>query len=343
MRLRRGIVATGLLFVFGVVLCSPLALAYKGEEDPLWKKNRFQKKVGAIGRQILKDNGVDEKIAFILDNGSGAENVNAYAYRSYAKVYMERELLNYMDNDDELAGILSHEIAHILMRHNRFRGLKQGIATTVITTPFMVAGVLAGPAGVAGGTSLGLGLSKLFNHVTGTQSQRGMEKQADIVAVQLMSNAGYDPNGFIDILEKISGDGSRATIWRDHPASGDRIESVIKAVAVLKETDGKEAIVEERDHRPPFRWQKSYKYTYKASKRKISKKDMDQAVAAFEQERAAMLAADEAEDEVVTGKSETVAKKREPALKPAEDVPVNAMVITDPDTIQMLEEMHLDE
>lgn len=125
-------------------------------------------------------------------------------------IYVYTGILKFLDSEDQLAGVLGHEIAHADMRHSTRQMTKMyGVQ--------VVAQVLAGNkeaiAQVAGGI-LGLSFSRKF------------EKEADLKSVQYLCSTDYNADGGAGFFIKINEMGGSGTpeFLSTHPDPGDRIE-----------------------------------------------------------------------------------------------------------------------
>lgn len=101
----------GIVFVGSSAMAEDVMLISGVNLANFWKKKGIdQEKVLAVGQKILIDNKIPKRVPiFVLYNN---KELNAYS-RTYDKcVYIYSSLFSYMDNDDELAAVLSHEIAH---------------------------------------------------------------------------------------------------------------------------------------------------------------------------------------------------------------------------------------
>lgn len=79
--------------------------------DNFWQKNgTTEQKVLSVGHKILHDNKIDRRIPIVMDRSLSSVNANSSPYYKTVTVYYG--ILPYIDNDDELAYILAHEIAH---------------------------------------------------------------------------------------------------------------------------------------------------------------------------------------------------------------------------------------
>ena len=106
-------------------------------------------------------------------------------------VYVDKGLIIEVENEAELAGLMAHEIAHVAARHaTRFATRKY--AWNVLSIPITY---LSGPAAL-GTNQIGPLTLGRFN--------RDAEIEADLLGIEYQYAAGYDPQAFIDVLEKLS-------------------------------------------------------------------------------------------------------------------------------------------
>lgn len=102
---------------FSILICILVTSSATADELRLDKETQFQKKVMQIGFKILNDNQIEKRMTFYY---SPRQNVNASTYLSSKQITLYKGILPFVDSDDELAAILSHEIAHGVDAH---RGL----------------------------------------------------------------------------------------------------------------------------------------------------------------------------------------------------------------------------
>lgn len=146
-------------------------------------------------------------------------DVNAFALPG-GYVYVTSGMLRAVRNDDELAGVLAHEITHVTLRH----GTNQASKALIAQMPLEV---LSGQLG--GGLSanlarlgIGFGLNSLF-----LRYSREAETQADVGAVQLMRRAGYNPYGLASFMRRMRGGGG---FFSDHPSPTNRVERIEREI-----------------------------------------------------------------------------------------------------------------
>jgi predicted Zn-dependent protease len=135
------------------------------------------------------------------------DSVNAFA-TSGGFVYVNRGLMEEADTEAELAGVMAHEIGHIVGRHaiNRMRELA-------------LARGIAGGLGVNQDALVGLGVElALF-----LPNSRSAEYEADTLGFHNMGRAGYDQRGFITFMQKLGQSGSPPEFLSTHPNPDNRV------------------------------------------------------------------------------------------------------------------------
>ncbi|MGD1968856.1 MAG: M48 family metalloprotease [Desulfobacterales bacterium] len=157
--------------------------------------------------------------------------VNVDTYNAFAipagYIFINSGLMAAMDNEEQLAGILAHEIAHVNARHisqKIERSKKIGWAT--------MAGIAAGVLiGAAGGAEAGQALTQ-GSQAAGAAAElsysRDNEIQADQLGLIYLNDAGYNGEGLLKILKKMRskqwfGTEQIPTYMRTHPAIDERI------------------------------------------------------------------------------------------------------------------------
>lgn len=174
----------------------------------------------------------------VLDN----EHVNAFAAPG-GQILMTSGLLNRLNSESELAGVLAHEIAHVLQKHQLdaiaalgkagvAKGLGQIAGEHALsragTGTRTAASVLGGPEAIAG---------LIVDGFYARPLDRSLEYDADRMGVIIAARAGYDPYGFITVLqmmESLAKDSPFfALINKTHPSPTDRITELEKIASTL--------------------------------------------------------------------------------------------------------------
>jgi len=172
-----------------------------------WDSEAALKRVNTIGQKILKANNVNYPIEFKVSN---EEDVNAYANID-KEIFVYKGLLEYVNNDEELAGVISHEMGHIINGHCA----KQGVLNTGISV-------------IASATIKNQYANAIGQHMVQSKISRSDEFEADLTGIDLMTKAGYNPLAMISLLNKISG--NYIDILQTHPSGEKRLLNVYNYV-----------------------------------------------------------------------------------------------------------------
>ena len=131
-------------------------------------------------------------------------------------------LLEKLNSPAELAGILGHEIGHVVHRHGLI-----GLARTVWfqLTFSLVLGDIAGPGG---------GLSSLASHIALLKFSRDQENESDLYGINLMLAADIPPLGFPDFLQQTD-DLGLISWFSTHPNPAERADFLRSLVETLEQ------------------------------------------------------------------------------------------------------------
>ncbi|MSS70303.1 MAG: peptidase M48 [Candidatus Latescibacteria bacterium] len=158
-----------------------------------------------------------------------SDEVNAFALPG-GYLYVNRALIQTADNESELAGVMGHEIGHVVGQHGAKQltkqlGLEALLGVVAGENPSIGRQLAAQVAGVGAGLTL-------------LKYGREAELEADAYAVQETYDAGIDPGGMATFFEKLlamhdEGDSGFAQIFSTHPPTRERIERVHGLTAEL--------------------------------------------------------------------------------------------------------------
>jgi predicted Zn-dependent protease len=191
------------------------------EQVGLYNAEFLKNYVDAVGRRLVSTLG-DTPYSFRFDIVDQAEP-NAFATPG-GYVYLSRGLLALINTEDELAGILAHEISHVVLRHHA-RQASRSRLPGLLTIPGRVVGavvsedvgnVINAPLEAAGQVYL-------------SSFSRAQEAEADREALGMVARAGYDPQGLgsaLDTLgravQALTGESGRFSFFDTHPATPER-------------------------------------------------------------------------------------------------------------------------
>jgi len=184
--------------------------------------------VNRLGQNLVRNS--DAKVPFTI-KVIDTEEVNAFALPG-GFFFVNSGLILKADNEAELAGVMSHEIAHVAARHGT-RQATRGEIAQLATIPLIFMGGWTG-YGIRQAASVAIPVGFL-------KFSRGFESDADLLGLEYMYKSGYDPGAFVDFFEKIQSlekkkPGTMSKVFSTHPMTDDRIQTAQKNIqAYLKE------------------------------------------------------------------------------------------------------------
>jgi hypothetical protein len=186
--------------------------------------------INRVGQNVVLHS--DAKIPFTI-KVIDSDEVNAFALPG-GFFFVNKLLILAADNEAEIAGVMAHEIAHVAARHameNAGKGqfLGYGILAGLILT--------GGIAGTILQNTAGLGQALAFFSFS-----RGAESEADVLGVQYLYAAGYDPTAMSTMFEKLATKnkkkpGTLSKLFSTHPQSVDRRDASIALVSRFPEKE----------------------------------------------------------------------------------------------------------
>src|SRR6202049_4799366 len=179
--------------------------------------------VNRVGQNLVRNS--DAKVPFTI-KVIDSEEVNAFALPG-GFFFVNSGLILKADNEAELAGVVSHEIAHVAARHGT-RQATRGEIANLATIPLIFMG--------GGWTTYGIyQAASVLVPIGFLKFSRGFESEADMLGLEYMYKAGYDPTAFVDFFEKIETldkrkPGTMAKVFSTHPMTDDRIRAAQKNI-----------------------------------------------------------------------------------------------------------------
>lgn len=215
-----------LFFVFGLFIFSQHAAAASSSQAeiewgqrickdveaqvPLLKDEKIQQRVKTIGLKVAavvprRDLPYTFKV---LDN----PEVNAFAVPG-GFIYVCKGLLTALPSDDEVAGVLAHELGHIQKKHS----IKQSDQSLGLAALFLL---LLGDRG--------LPLQSIAQQAIMAGYSRTDEREADQLGLQYSMQAGYNPYGILLTMEKLATmeQPYHYDLFADHPEAKERIQLI---------------------------------------------------------------------------------------------------------------------
>jgi predicted Zn-dependent protease len=185
-------------------------------------------RIRQIGDKIANVSGRDD---FQWEfNVIESEQVNAFCLPG-GKVFFYTGILNMMDNDDQIAAVMGHEIAHALARHGAERMSIQMVSQAggqilgaVLEVPAQYQGLYEQAYGVGSNVAVMLPFSRSHEH------------EADQIGVYLMWKAGYNPDAAVVFWEKMQSASQGKSVpefLSTHPSDQSRIDAINAFIKTL--------------------------------------------------------------------------------------------------------------
>ena len=188
----------------------------------LYPEQRLQTLVDAVGNRLVQ-NSLARETPYQYDFHllADSKTINAFALPG-GQCFITYALFSQL-NEDQLAGVLGHEIAHVVGRHSAER-IAESTFWQTLATGASVGGDMGSLVGSIGQNTL-------------LQNGRDDELESDELGVLMMIQAGYDPNEMIEvmrILKKAAGPNRVPEFQSTHPDPENRIEKIRAAIKKYK-------------------------------------------------------------------------------------------------------------
>ena len=186
--------------------------------------------VNRVGQNIVLHS--DAKVPFTI-KVIDSDEVNAFALPG-GFFYVNKGLILAADDEAEMAGVMAHEIGHVAARHameNQAKGMLAEI------------GLMAGSIFLEGLGGMLINQGAQFGALLGFMKfSRSAESEADMLGVEYLWAAGYDPNAMSTMFEKLAAKnkkkpGTFSKLFETHPQSVDRMEASRALVARFPEKE----------------------------------------------------------------------------------------------------------
>jgi len=184
----------------------------------LYENPKLMKYVNLVGRVlVMNTNRPELEFHFAVLN---TDEINAYAAPG-GYIFVTRGAVAKMQDEAELAGVLAHEIGHVVEKHVVKELNIKGSDDSAVSGLARVIGGSSDSARLAFAQAVDQAMDMLFKN----GSQREDETQADRDAVLFCALSGYEPAGLVRYFERINGIKGKQTevLDKTHPAYADRI------------------------------------------------------------------------------------------------------------------------
>ncbi|CAN5879599.1 M48 family metallopeptidase [soil metagenome] len=186
--------------------------------------------VKKVGQRLVKATNADETpYQYDFHLLADRKTVNAFALPG-GQVFITEALFRMLKTEDELAGVLGHEIGHVVGRHS-----SEQIAKSNLLGGLTTAAVIATSSDQ--GNNGSVQLANLVNQLVSTKYGRADEIESDKLGVRFLHESGYNPEALIrvmEVLKQASGGGGGPEFMSTHPSPENRIQLIQEEIAKLK-------------------------------------------------------------------------------------------------------------
>ncbi|MCE9520240.1 MAG: M48 family metallopeptidase [Verrucomicrobia bacterium] len=178
--------------------------------------------VNRIGQKIVRSTDVARTpYQFDFHLLADRQVVNAFALPG-GQVFMTEALYRMLGSEDEIAGVLGHEIGHVVGRHSSEQIAKGNLFNGITNA------IVIGASGSQGGYDAARA-AQMVNQIITLKYSRSDESEADKLGVRFLIESGYNPEALIrvmEVLKKASGGSHQPEIMSTHPDPGNRAEDI---------------------------------------------------------------------------------------------------------------------
>ncbi len=190
---------------------------------------KAQALVSRVGERLISGTAVrSTPYQFKFHLLADSETINAFALPG-GQIFITAALFNKLKNEDQLAGVLGHEIGHVVGRHSN----QQMAKSSLISGIAQGFGVMLSDGGGTGGMQV----AQMLGNVVNMKYGRDDENESDALGVRFLMEAGYDPEamiGVMEILKASAGGRGQAEFMSTHPDPGNRIEHIRAEIGKIR-------------------------------------------------------------------------------------------------------------
>ena len=185
----------------------------------LYPDQALQDYVDLVGERIIQNSEASEsEYPFEFHLLRDGRTINAFALPG-GQVFLTAALMSRLTTEAQLAGVLGHEIAHVIARHGAERIAKQQLGAALVNA-----------VGVAASDGSGSGrgaaaVAQAVNQLVSLDYGRDDELESDRLGFQFMVQAGYNPDGIVGLMEILNSTrqgGEPPEFFSTHPNPGNR-------------------------------------------------------------------------------------------------------------------------
>jgi len=182
--------------------------------------------VNLVGKRLASSREAQESEFPFTFEVVADPSINAFALPG-GPMFINTGLLKAVDNEAQLAGVMGHEMSHVILRH----GTNQASKSELLRLPAILGSQIGGSvAGQLAQLGIGLGANSVL-----LKFSRTAETQADLTGSHLMAEAGYNPMEMARLFEILSAQGGQRAFqfMSDHPNPDNRERAIAEEASHL--------------------------------------------------------------------------------------------------------------
>jgi len=188
------------------------------KEKPVSNNRQYNQVASCISQAIIKEQGGNWEVVVFED-----KSPNAFALPGN-KIGIHTGMLALVDTQDQLAAVIGHEVGHVLAKHSNERASQE----MAVNSGMAIVQAVGAPQSALGQTAFGLlGVGAEYGILM--PYSRVQETEADIIGVDLMAKAGFDPRQSVNLwqkMEQASQGQQPIEFMSTHPAHATRIQGL---------------------------------------------------------------------------------------------------------------------
>ncbi|HKK87198.1 MAG TPA: M48 family metalloprotease [Saprospiraceae bacterium] len=193
----------------------------------LYPDEEAQRFIDVVGQKLIDNSFVNEApYPFEFHLLADQQTVNAFALPG-GQVFITAALFSRFTTEDQLAGVLGHEIGHVIYRHGAVRVARSSFIQGLVQSAMLLFGGDPSMAEIA----------NVVGQYTSMKYGRDQELESDDFGVRVMMEAGYNPEQLVDvmkILKEASGGRDVPEFQSSHPNPENRIDKIYESIEKYK-------------------------------------------------------------------------------------------------------------
>ena len=194
----------------------------------LYPDRTLQDYIDRVGNRVVQSSTAkDSPYPFDFHLLRDPQTVNAFALPG-GQVFITAALLSRLNTEAQLAGVLGHEVGHVIGRHGAEHLAKQQLGSALVNA-----------VGIAASDRPGSGrqaaiLAQAVNQMVNLKYGREDELESDLLGFRFMTEAGYNPVGIVELMKILDsargGAGGQPEFMSTHPNPGNRVDKLLSII-----------------------------------------------------------------------------------------------------------------